>query len=147
MGCCFRKPMKETNIDDNLKIEKTDVTILYVEDCEMYMPLMKFIFSKYCNNINLDLIWRKNIQDAHDYIKNNPIDLIFLDRELKDGEMGDDLVDIIFKEKIFDLNKIIIISSLENVTDIQKYLDMGVYYFKKPIDIEIFITKIKNIFR
>lgn len=147
MSCCFRlKKKEETNIDDNLKINKKDVSILYVEDCDIYMPLMKFIFEKYLKNINLKIELKNNINDAYDYIKNNNVDLIFLDRELNNEEIGDTLIGMLINEEIYDITKIIIISAIDNLDDIQTFLDMGVYYFKKPLDVPLFIKKIENIF-
>ena len=148
MGNCFgKKKIKPTNIDNTLKIKKTDreIKILYVEDCQMYCPLMKFILGKY-SNLNIELIWKTNITEAHEYILNNKIDLIFLDRELGNGERGDDLIEKFLQEKTFDVKKIIIISSLDDLNEIQHFLNLGVFYFTKPIDINIFMSKIKGIF-
>ena len=145
MGCCFGLN-KQTNIDNNLKIKKKDINILYVEDCDIYMPLMKFIFNKYLKNINFNITLKDNVNDAYEYIKNNDIDLIFLDRQLKNKETGDTLIDILIDEQIYDIKKIIIISAIDNLDDIQTFLDMGIYYLKKPIDIPIFIKTIENIF-
>ena len=148
MGNCFgKKKIKQTNINNTLKINKieTEINILYVEDCQMYCPLMKFILAKY-SNLNIKLIWKNNITEAHEYVLNNDIDLIFLDRELSNGERGDDLIEKFLQEKTFDVKKIIIISSLDNLNEIQHFLDIGVFYFTKPIDIDIFISKIKGIF-
>ena len=146
MGNCFgKKKLKPTNIDNTLKINKTKINILYVEDCEMYFPLMKFIFSKY-SNLDIELIWRTNITDAHEYASTNKVDLIFLDRQLKDGDKGDDLINQFIKDKSFDIKKIIIISSLSDLDEIQHFLDLGVFYFTKPIDINIFMDKINGIF-
>ena len=146
MGCCFAKSkLKATNINDNFKIQiKEPINILYVEDVEIYYNLMKHIFEKYIN-LNVNLIWKKNVKDAYESIENDNIDVIFIDRILE-NEMGDDLINRLIDEKKFDISKIIIISSVDNLKDIESYIELGISYFMKPLDMKLFIKNMMQIF-
>ena len=150
MGCIFSKKRNNnilnTNINDkNLKIyKKSNINILYLEDVEIHYDLLTFILHTYIDN-NINIIWKKTVNECYDYLENNQIDLIFVDRLLK-NEMGDDLITKIKNNNIFPLNKIIIISAINKVDEIQKFVDMGLFYFKKPLNTAIFIRTMKNVF-
>lgn len=145
MGCGFsfcKEPLKREISRNHAPNKKT---ILYVEDSEIYYTLMQFILQKY-NNLNITLVWKKTISTAYDYIKSHKIDLLFLDR-LLENEMGEDLIKIINEEQLpLDNSRIIIISTLDNPDEVKFFSDMGIKYFKKPINIELFINQINKLF-
>lgn len=147
MGCIFGKSINNTNINGNFKIDENinTINILYVEDSNIYFFLVDYILSKYIDR-PINFIHTKTIRESYDHIKTNKYDIVFIDRELNDGEMGDDLIDRIITEKLVEPNKIVIISYLEDLNDIKKYLNMGVFYFLKPLDVKKFIETIKKIF-
>lgn len=150
MGSCFSKEqIYETNIYDHnisgLKIVKNKpINILYLEDAEIHYFLLKFMFHRYID-ANINIIWKTTNEECYNYIENYNVDLLFVDRVLT-NEIGDDLILKIRDNNIFDLKKIIIISAINKQEDIQKFIDMGIFYFKKPLDTEIFISVMKQVF-
>lgn len=149
MGCLISKQTKNignTNITDkNLKIiNKPGIKILYLEDAEIHYDLLNFLFHNYVSK-NIEIIWKKTIDSAFNYLQNNQVNLVFIDR-LLENEMGDDLIYKLKETGIYDLKKIIIISSINKPEDIQKFIDMGIFYIKKPIDTNEFIKTMKNVF-
>lgn len=144
---CFKSSKNNNNQNNNdksLKLKKI-IKILYVEDLEIYSNLMAHILQKYLNNeASFEIIWKTNNQEAYEYIINNPDDIgfIFVDRLLK-NESGDELIKKIKDENLFPLNKILIISSLHNEVD--KYKELGINYFIKPLDISEFVELVKKI--
>lgn len=147
MGCIFIKPtiISSSNINGLKLPRKNKYTVLYLEDAEIHYDLLLFIFKKYINP-NVNIIWKTTINDGYNYLENNEIDLIIIDRILKNNEMGDDMINKIKENNIFDLSKVIIISAINKIEDIQKFIDMGIFYFKKPLDTNEFIHSMKKIF-
>ena len=117
--------------------------ILYLEDDELHVKLFSFIIKKYVNN-NIDVIWKKTIDNAYDYLINNKVDIVFIDRILDDG-VGDDLVYRILINKIIDKNKVFILSSINNINEIEKFNKLGIKYYTKPINTKLLITDLKKL--
>jgi CheY-like chemotaxis protein len=137
--------IKLTNII-NLKINKiNNIKILYVEDIEVYFRLMEFILEKFFSKLNIKLFWAKNIKDSLEILDNHTFDLIFLDRQLEENDLGDDLI-YLLKNNNFNMNKIIIISALDDLNEIGEFLEMGVHYYIKPLKINMFVETLKKIF-
>lgn len=133
MGCFF------TKIKEN---EQKVFKILYVEDSDIYISLLEFVLEKYLK-IKFKLIHKKTISEVIKYMndESNKIDLILLDRELQ-NEMGDQLI----KENIFNDKKVIIISNIDNEEDIERFSNLGINYFVKPLDIKSFIEAMEEVF-
>ena len=132
MGCFHSRP-KSNN----------DINILYVEDVEIYFNFMEFIITK-LNSDHVNLIWKTNTSDAYEYIKNEKIDFIFVDRMLVE-ERGDTLIETILEEKLLNVEHIIIISALNDSTEVEKYRDIGLTYFIKPLNIQKFINRMNKL--
>ena len=132
-------------IENNLKINKKEnINVLYVEDNQVYFSLMKYIFKKHIRK-KVNFHWKKTVKEAYNFIKTIDIDLIFLDRQLND-EMGDDLLQLLLMDK-YNISKVIFISALDDIDDINKYEKMGIYYYVKPIKIDQFIKTMNKIFK
>ena len=117
--------------------------ILYLEDDELHVQLLSFIIKNFVNN-NSHIVWKKSIDDTYNYIINNKVDIVFIDRIL-DNEVGDNLVDRILNNKIINLNKVFILSSINNNNEIQKFNKMGINYYIKPINTNLLITQLKKL--
>ena len=138
MGCISSKIIRTESKNSILLSDK--VNILYIEDSDIHVQLLTHILKKHCQRCVL--IHRPTVINGYKYLKFNKVDFLIIDRYLN-NESGDDLIDLIEQEKSFDLNNIIIISEISEPNDIQKYTDMGIKYFIKPLDIEEFIRYIK----
>ena len=133
--------MSMCNIN-NIKINKTtDINILYIEDNQVYFFLIKQILKKHFKG-DINLIWKDNITDGYTYIKNNEIDLILLDRTLGDGT-GDDLI-YKLKDEDYNIKKIVLISVIDELKDVEKFNKLGLNYYIKPLKVQEFV-KIMNI--
>lgn len=132
----------------NIKqLKKPNINILYVEDNEIYFVIMKEIFHQYIHHDNVNLIMKKTISSAYEYIKNNDVDLIFLDRVLNNSngwELGDTLYHKLVDDN-YDVSKIIYISSCDNIEDIKNCELLGIKYFIKPIKFDKFVKFINDI--
>lgn len=137
-------------LDSNIKIKqlkKPIINILYVEDNEIYFVIMKEIFQQYIRHKNVNMVMKSDIESAYEYIKNNNVDLIFLDRVLNNGddyEIGDALCHRLINEN-YDTSKIICISSCDKIEDIRDYEALGIKYFTKPIKFDKFVKLINTI--
>ena len=142
MGCCLSK----NNVNDYEF--PNPLNILYIEDCESYLNLMKYIFDNRVDQ-NINVVWKANVDEGLEYLNNNNVDLIFLDRNLRTEKIqdGDNLIKIIKDQKIFDLRRVIIISGVENKDDIIYFNKLGITYFVKPIKVEEFLKTIKEIIK
>lgn len=119
------------------------INILYLEDNEIYFVLMKYIFEQYINKENINMVMKTTIPDAYNYIKNNDVDLIFLDRVLDNGIFGDELYNKLLEDN-YDVSNVIFISSVDNLEDIERYEQSGIKYFTKPLKIDKFVKFIKT---
>ena len=129
--------MSMCNIN-NIQINKTtNINILYIEDNKVYFFLINQILKKHYKD-DINLIWKDNITDGYNYIKNNNVDLILLDRTLEDGT-GDDLI-YKLKDEDYDIKKIILISVIDELTDVDKFNKMGLNYYIKPLKVQEFIN-------
>lgn len=120
------------------------INIMYLEDNEIYFILMKHIFDQYINNDKINLVRKTTIDDAYNFIVNNDVHLIFLDRVIGKNMRGDDLYNKLKDEK-YDVSNIIFISAIDNLKDIDYYEKNGIKYFIKPLKIERFVKFINNI--
>ena len=147
MGSCVsndKHKMQKTDRKGNKQISSSQIDILYVEDTEIYVAVMKYIFQQIITNRTVNFIWRKTNNEAYNYIRNNHVDWIFLDRQLQ-NEMGDDLISRILETNLFDTRKIIVISCLDDLQEVRSFTKRGMHYFQKPLDLKGFKTKILKI--
>lgn len=128
----------------NIHIEKkTGINILYIEDNQIYFFLIKQILKKHYKN-DVNIIWKTCLKDGYQYIKDNEIDLILLDRTLDDG-LGDDLIYKLEKED-YNIKKIILISVIDDLRDVEKFNKMGLNYYIKPLKVQEFVKTMDIIF-
>ena len=133
--------MSMCNIN-NIQIKKeTNINILYIEDNKVYFFLIKQILKKNFKD-DINFIWKDNITDGYNYIKNNEVDLILLDRTLGDGT-GDDLI-YKLKDEDYNIKKIILISVIDELRDVEKFNKLGLNYYVKPLKVQDFV-KVMNI--
>jgi DNA-binding NtrC family response regulator len=118
------------------------INILYLEDNEIYYVLMKYILEQNISH-SINMVMKTTIPDAYDYIQTNHVDLIFLDRVLENGFLGDELYYKLLDEK-YDVSKIIFISSVDSLADIDRYEQCGIKYFTKPLKIDKFVQFINT---
>lgn len=134
-------------LNKNIKMKnlshKELINIMYVEDNEIYFILMKYIFEKYINKQNINIVRKSTISDAYDYIKNNNIDIIFLDRLLENNVCGDELYNKLLEEN-YDVSSVVFISSADDLDEIERYEQNGIKYFTKPLKIDKFVQFIES---
>jgi len=137
MGCICAKTLEDNNsISKELKnsIDSNSINILYMEDTQIHFELMSFMLDNYTNK-KINLFWAKNMKEGYKYFKDNRVDMAFIDRIIDKRKEGDLLINQIVLEKLIDINKIIVISSDENTTPLEKYIKKGLIYLKKPVNI------------
>ena len=143
MGCILNKQddiVAPTSIKKELKTKK----ILYLEDVEIHYDLMRFVTNKYTKE-HIEICWVVTILQAKSILKEENICGIIVDRKLGDNEMGEDFVEYLVDNNLFDPNKIIILSALSKNEEMKKLTDVGVKYMQKPMDIVKFKNYIEEI--
>ena len=106
MGCIFSHTFyqhneNKDNQDNPKKMITKPLTILYLEDNEIYCDILQYILKSYVSS-NVTIIWKETVNECYEYLKNNQIDLLFIDRILENNEKGDELIQKINDEKLFD---------------------------------------------
>ena len=149
MGCIFSHTFHQhnenkDNQDNPKKMITKPLTILYLEDNEIYCDILQYILKSYVSS-NVTIIWKETVNECYEYLKNNQIDLLFIDRILENNEKGDELIQKINDEKLFDPHKIIIISSLNDIENINEFIKSGMVYFKKPLNTQEFVGSMQTI--
>jgi response regulator RpfG family c-di-GMP phosphodiesterase len=128
----------------NIKItKKCDINILYIEDNKIYFFLIKQILKKHYQD-KINITWRIDLASGYKFIKENDVDLILLDRTLDDG-LGDDLIYKLEAEN-YNIKKIILISVIDELTDVEKFNKMGLNYYIKPLKVQEFVKTMDIIF-
>lgn len=117
--------------------------ILYLEDDKLHVNLFSFIVKKYVKG-TINVIWRKTIDTAYNYIINNKVDIVFIDRILDNG-VGDDLIYRILINNNINNDKIFILSSINNINEIEKFNKLGIKYYTKPINTNLLISDLKKL--
>ena len=135
-------------LSKNIKMKKITnngdvINIMYLEDNEIYFILMQHVIDQYINK-DIKMVMKTTIDDAYNFIMNNDVHLIFLDRVIGKNIRGDDLYNKLKDEK-YDVSKIIFISSIDDLEDINRYEKNGIKYFTKPLKIEKFVKFMNNI--
>ena len=119
--------------------KKKEYIILYLEDVEIQVELMRYILDKYIKK-NIRIIWKKRSEDIINYMKKNHVDLILVDRQIDDNETcGDELIKEIVNKKLFDIHKIIIISGIDKKMDTDELV-----YILKPMQINVVLEAIND---
>lgn len=114
------------------------MNILLIEDNLAIIKGLSYSFSK--NNYNL--IYKTNLKDAKEYLKNNKINLIILDITLPDGD-GFDLYEKVIKELIIPT---IFLTAKDDEDDIVNGLNMGADdYLTKPFSTKELLARINKI--
>jgi len=119
------------------------LTSIIVEDEETSRDILKNYLKKYCPNVNV-LGEAANIEEALVLIRNNDLDLVFLDVEMPYGNAFDLL------EKVGDINFETIFVTAYNHYAIEALNAHASYYLMKPISIDElikavdYVTEIKN---
>lgn len=110
------------------------INILYLEDVELHYDLLNYILHTHLN-YKVNITWVKNSKDAYNYLNNNKIHILMIDRMLN-NELGEDFTEKVLKEKLLDLTQIIYVSALEIDDICKKHIVNGALYIKKPINVK-----------
>lgn len=139
MGCCTSKK--------SIKSKKNDskLSILYLEDVELHYELVNLVTTNYLLNYNVNLYWAKSLDSAYRYIKENKVDIVIIDRMIGDQLLGEDFIDILIREKLINITKIIILTGYKIDKKCQEFIDKGVSYLTKPIDVKDMLRVITHI--
>jgi|GEM_PF-6708476 signal transduction histidine kinase len=122
-------------------------SFLIVDDEAVNRELMKSIISNISKKIKIHEA--KDGEEAYNIIKNNKIDVVFLDIIMPNID-GFRLIELLKKDNLFDDIIVIVVSALEDLLNLKKAFQMGVHdYLTKPIEIDILKAilpiKIKNL--
>lgn len=110
------------------------INILYLEDVELHYDLLNYILHTHLN-YKVNITWVKNSKDAYNYLNNNKIHILMIDRMLN-NELGEDFTEKVLNEKLLDLTQIIYVSALEIDDICKKHIVNGALYIKKPINVK-----------
>ena len=139
MGCIF-----SSHNDVIIPKQKTKQKhILYLEDMEIHYDLLRLVMSKYTKD-EIILHWSTNSNDAKKILNQYPIDGMIVDRKLN-NELGEDFVGYVLNNNLFDPKKIIILSALSENEAVKTFIDNGVKYMQKPMDIIVLKDYIEEI--
>ena len=130
-----RKSSSELSRIDFLKQIKMTLKALIVEDEEVSRTILKNYLKKYCPNIMV-LGEAANVDEALVLIRNNDLDVVFLDVEMPYGNAFDLL------EKVGDINFETIFVTAYDHYAIEALNAHASYYLTKPISIDALIKAV-----
>jgi len=120
-------------------VDCTNINILYVEDEQTIIELMKLIFKKHFNG---NVVYAINGQEALDLYKSNNFDLVITDMMMPIMD-GFRLV-----EKIREIDSeqlITMITGLDNKEDLVRAIELRVNYFiEKPLKLQKFLEMLEQ---
>lgn len=111
------------------------LTAIIVEDEQKSREILKNYLKKYCPNVNI-LSEASNVEEALILIRNNDLDLVFLDVEMPYGNAFDLL------DKVGDINFETIFVTAYNHYAIEALNAHASYYLMKPISIDELIKAV-----
>lgn len=120
------------------KIENMKLTSIIVEDEETSREILKNYLKKYCPNVSV-LGEAANVEEALVLIRNNDLDLVFLDVEMPYGNAFDLL------DRVGDINFETIFVTAYNHYAIDALNAHASYYLMKPISIDELIKAVDYI--
>ena len=129
--------------EDKADLEKSDVTIMVVEDNEAQSQVLEYALTSQ----GYETVCAKSYASACELIENQSIDMIMLDVILEGGISGISFISFVRQLKSQQRNvPILVMSAYDEVSRTIEIYRMGANdYLSKPYNIEVLLARVKNL--